>query len=67
MRNAGYNIVSMNKRKKLKLISKNVILFVFVSIIILITSDAFNIYLFSRFNEIINADAAVILGGQCLE
>jgi uncharacterized SAM-binding protein YcdF (DUF218 family) len=59
MKNVVYNIVYINK---IKILSKNIILFIFASIIILIILNAFNIYLFSHSNEIINADAAVILG-----
>jgi uncharacterized SAM-binding protein YcdF (DUF218 family) len=62
MRNAVCNIVYINKIKMLRIFSKNIISFIFASIVILIISNAFNIYLFSYSNEIINADAAVILG-----
>jgi uncharacterized SAM-binding protein YcdF (DUF218 family) len=62
MRNRVYNIFYINKN--LKNIIKKYILFIFASIIILIISNAFNIYLFSHSDEIINADAAVILGAS---
>jgi uncharacterized SAM-binding protein YcdF (DUF218 family) len=54
-----YNIVYINK---INILSRNLIPFVSASIIILIISNAFNIYFFGHSNEIINADAAVILG-----
>jgi uncharacterized SAM-binding protein YcdF (DUF218 family) len=46
----------------LRILLKNIILFIFASIVILIISNVFSIYLFSCSNEIIKADAAVILG-----
>jgi hypothetical protein len=58
MRNIIYTIFYVNKINILRIFPKNIFLFVFSSIIILIISNAFNIYLFSYTDEIIDADAS---------
>jgi uncharacterized SAM-binding protein YcdF (DUF218 family) len=62
--NVSYNIVILRKLNRLKVFSKNIILFAAASVFVYIVFTAFNIYSFSRVNELVYADAAVILGAS---
>jgi hypothetical protein len=64
VRNTVYTIITLNKLRKLKMFSGNVIILTFISIFIYIIFTIFNIYSFGFVNEFTTADAAVILGAS---
>jgi uncharacterized SAM-binding protein YcdF (DUF218 family) len=64
VKNTIYNIITLNKLRKLAMFSKNIIIVIFISIFVYIIFCIFNIYSFSFVNELTTADAAIILGAS---
>jgi uncharacterized SAM-binding protein YcdF (DUF218 family) len=64
IQNIHCNIAILKKLKRLNIFSKNVFSFFLILFPVYAIFYAFNIYSFSHVNELINADAAVVLGAS---